>query len=66
MECRLRFLCQQPADLWLGHESPTTTHQYVEANLAMKEDALAKLKDPGTQTGRFRASDSLLEFLKKL
>ena len=52
--------------LWLGHESPTTTHQYVEANLAMKEDALAKLKDPGTQTGRFRASDSLLEFLKKL
>jgi site-specific recombinase XerD len=23
--------------LWLGHESPTTTHQYTEANLAMKE-----------------------------
>lgn len=22
--------------LWLGHESPTTTHQYVEASLAMK------------------------------
>ena len=22
--------------LWLGHESPTTTHQYVEADLAMK------------------------------
>ena len=27
--------------LWLGHESPTTTHQYTEANLAMKEKALA-------------------------
>ncbi len=32
--------------LWLGHESPTTTHQYVEANLAMKEKALARLQDP--------------------
>jgi site-specific recombinase XerD len=52
--------------LWLGHESPTTTHQYTQANLAMKEKALAKLTDPGTQTGRFRASDSLLEFLKRL
>ena len=52
--------------LWLGHESPTTTHQYTQANLAMKEKALAKLTDPDTQTGRFRAFDSLLEFLKKL
>jgi len=23
--------------LWLGHDSTTTTHPYVEANLAMKE-----------------------------
>lgn len=52
--------------LWLGHESPTTTHQYVEANLAMKEKALAKLQDPDTAAKRFRASDSLLEFLKTL
>jgi integrase/recombinase XerD len=52
--------------LWLGHESPTTTHQYVEANLAMKEQALAKLRDPDTASARFRASDSLLEFLQKL
>ena len=22
--------------LWLGHENPTTTHMYVEADLAMK------------------------------
>ena len=29
--------------LWLGHENPTTTHQYVEADLAMKEKALARL-----------------------
>jgi integrase/recombinase XerD len=52
--------------LWLGHESPTTTHQYTEANLAMKEKALARMQDPGTTSRRFRASDSLLEFLKGL
>jgi site-specific recombinase XerD len=52
--------------LWLGHESPTTTHQYVEADIAMKQKALAKLQDPNTAPRRFRASDSLLEFLKKL
>ena len=52
--------------LWLGHESPTTSHQYVEANLAMKEKALAKLQDPDTPARRFKASDSLLDFLKRL
>jgi len=52
--------------LWLGHESPTTTHHYVEANLAMKEQALAKLQDPKTTPGRFRATDSLLKFLQTL
>lgn len=50
--------------LWLGHESSTTTHQYTEANLAMKEKALARMRDPNTGSRRFRASDSLLEFLK--
>jgi len=52
--------------LWLGHESPTTTHQYVEAGLAMKEKALARLQDPKTPARRFRAADSPLEFLKTL
>lgn len=52
--------------LWLGHESPTTTHHYTEANLAMKEKALAKLQDPNTPAKRFKATDSLLEFLKSL
>src|SRR3989338_6269044 len=32
--------------LWLGHESPATTHQYVEADLTMKERALARLHEP--------------------
>jgi hypothetical protein len=30
--------------LWLGHESTTTTHRYVEADLAMKDQALARLQ----------------------
>ena len=52
--------------LWLGHESPTTTHQYVEADLAMKEKALAKLEDPNVKVARYRAPDKLIDFLKKL
>jgi len=52
--------------LWLGHESPTTTHQYTQADLATKEKALAKLQDPNTAVKRFKATDSLLEFLKTL
>jgi site-specific recombinase XerD len=52
--------------LWLGHESPTTTHQYVEADLAMKQQALAKLQEPDAALQRYRAPDSLIEFLKTL
>lgn len=52
--------------LWLGHESPTTTHQYVEADLAMKEQALAKLQEPDAAVRRYKAPDSLIEFLKTL
>jgi len=52
--------------LWLGHESPETTHLYVEADLAMKERALKKLQGPPSKTFRFRASDRLLAFLDTL
>lgn len=52
--------------LWLGHESPTTTHHYVEADLAMKERALARLQEPDAAVRRYRAADSLMEFLKTL
>ena len=52
--------------MWLGHESPTTTHHYTEANLAMKEKTLARLEEPDTKARRFKATDSLLEFLKTL
>ncbi|MBK7647007.1 MAG: site-specific integrase [Betaproteobacteria bacterium] len=52
--------------LWLGHESPLTTHQYVEADLAMKERALARLHEPAAKIQRYTAPDSLLAFLRRL
>jgi site-specific recombinase XerD len=52
--------------LWLGHESPATTHRYVEADLAMKERALKTLQQPPTRNLRYRASDSVLAFLDSL
>ena len=52
--------------LWLGHESPVTTHHYVEADLTMKERALAKLHEPDAKIQRYRAPDSLIAFLKTL
>jgi site-specific recombinase XerD len=52
--------------LWLGHESMNTTHRYVEANLAMKEKALARLEPLSTKMGRFRAPDALMRFLQTL
>jgi len=52
--------------LWLGHESPSTTHMYVEADLAMKERALARLKQPEVKQARYRPSKGLLDFLQSL
>jgi site-specific recombinase XerD len=52
--------------LWLGHESPVTTHQYIEADLAMKERALARLREPDAKIQRYRAPDTLIHFLKTL
>lgn len=52
--------------LWLGHESPTTTHIYIEADMLMKQRALEKLNEPSVKPGRFRASDKVLTFLDSL
>ena len=52
--------------LWLGHESPTTTHMYVEADLTMKEQALARLAPPDVKAARYRPPDALLRFLQAL
>jgi len=52
--------------LWLGHESPNTTHQYVEADLAMKDKALARLREPDSKIARYRPPDALMQFLQQL
>jgi site-specific recombinase XerD len=52
--------------LWLGHESPATTHRYLEADLAMKERALQSLQEPSVQPLRFRPPDRVLAFLDGL
>ena len=52
--------------LWLGHESPATTHMYVEADLTMKERALARLQEPDCKVRRYRAPDMLVQFLQTL
>ena len=52
--------------LWLGHESPATTHLYLEADLLMKERALRTLQPLPTQPVRYRANDRVLAFLDTL
>ena len=52
--------------LWLGHEDISTTHIYMEADLAMKEEALSRLQ-PVSPTGvRYRPPDKLMAFLQAL
>jgi site-specific recombinase XerD len=52
--------------LWLGHESVETTHIYLEADLAMKEKALAKTTPHDGYSGVYKPDDALLAFLKAL
>ncbi len=52
--------------LWLGHESVETTQIYLEATLAMKEQALAKTTAPQVHQRLFRPADRLLSFLNSL
>lgn len=52
--------------LWLGHESVETTQIYLDANLAIKEEILAKTTPINAKGGRYRPDDDLLAFLKGL
>ena len=52
--------------LWLGHESVETTQIYLEATLAMKEQALAKTTPPHGRAVRYHPGDQLLGFLNSL
>jgi integrase/recombinase XerD len=52
--------------IWLGHESLDTTQIYLDANLALKEEILAKTRPLHSKPGRYRPDDQLLVFLKTL
>jgi integrase/recombinase XerD len=52
--------------LWLGHQSPVTTHIYLHADMTIKERALARITDPNTTPGRYRPADDLINFLENL
>ena len=52
--------------LWLGHESVETTQIYLDANLALKEEILAKAMPIHGKAGRYRPPDHLLQFLRNL
>jgi integrase/recombinase XerD len=52
--------------LWLGHESVATTQIYLQADLALKQQALDRTTPPTTPPGRYRPPDHLLAFLEGL
>lgn len=52
--------------LWLGHATPATTYQYLEADLAMKEKTLERISDPSPARKRYTPDDQLLAFLEAL
>jgi integrase/recombinase XerD len=52
--------------LWLGHESVETTQIYLDANLVLKEEILAKAQPINGKPGRYRPTDRLLRILSNL
>ena len=44
--------------LWLGHEGTETTQVYLHAGMTIKEQALARVQQPGTSPGRYRPPDT--------
>jgi site-specific recombinase XerD len=52
--------------LWLGHQQIETTQMYLDADLSMKERALARTAALPAHATRYRPPDQLLAFLQQL
>ena len=52
--------------LWLGHESVETTYVYLHADLALKEQAMARTTPADIPLERYRPQDEVLAFLNAL
>ena len=52
--------------LWLGHQSVATTQIYIHADLAIKEQALARTAPLNATPGRYQPSDTTIAFLESL
>src|SRR5207247_1027622 len=52
--------------LWLGHEQVETTQIYLNADLALKEQAINRTTPPNTTPGRYHPPDTVLAFLQGL
>jgi site-specific recombinase XerD len=52
--------------MWLGHETTQTTHQYLDADLELKKQALARLEPPRVRRSRRSSGNGIVQFLKDL
>jgi site-specific recombinase XerD len=52
--------------LWLGHEQVATTQVYIHADLALKQQALARTTPAGTTPGRYQPPDAIIAFLESM
>ena len=50
--------------LWLGRSSMQTTEIYIRADPSVKLEALESVIAPKLRTGRFKATDKLIDLLK--
>jgi len=61
-----RGVDRETIGLWLGHESPDSTAMYLQADMELKERALAKTNKTDARIRRYRPSDRVLAFLSGL